>query len=216
MRRIPAQSLLPAAALVLVLLALAGCGSGSSPESTDAPSSTDGGSRTEAAKEPGAAAPEAPRRSAAGKGSAAPGGTHTGDEVVDGFGVEAEGEERQRVVSAARAYFSARAADRWGEACKWLSASSRQTVVTAVRRFAGSAGAGCPEGIAALQGGVSRGLRAEAAEAELVGVRVKGENAFYVYRIPNGTYALLTMLHEDRGWRAAALAGTLIPPVPGR
>lgn len=173
-----------------LLLALAGCGSEDDSETQPAA----GGS---------------------GNAEKPQGTTNTGDEAIDGFGEEAEGEEREAIAAAAQAYFSARAEDRWAEACEHLERSSRRNLAASASRLSDRPGLRCPEALAYLQEGVDPRLRREAAEAPVVGVRVRGENAFYVYRIPTGQDALLSMIREDDEWRARSVAGLVLPEPAG-
>ena len=137
--------------------------------------------------------------------------TDTGDEAIDEFGEEAEGAEREEIAAAARAYFSARADGRWAQACEHLERSSWRNLTASARQLSDRPGLRCPEALAYLQEGVDPRLRREAAEAPVAGVRVRDPNAFYVYRIPTGQEALLSMIREDGEWRARSVAGLVLP-----
>jgi hypothetical protein len=133
-----------------------------------------------------------------------------GDNSLQTFGEDAEGEEREEVVSAMSAYFAALAEGGIEAACPYLVASFRSG-----GQEGQDAGSGdCAALARLLSGGPKGALVAEArtgSRSTILSVRVEDERAIVMLRTARGELAYFTMQREDGEWRATVPTVTVLP-----
>lgn len=188
----------------VVLVALAGCGSGSSSTST--------GHEPETTPQRSKGAPVlTDPRPLPNQGSAAvAAGVPTvkgGDNSIQTYGVEADSRERARVAVIARSYLKAQASGRWGAACDRLIALLHRRL----KMLAGGAkslrGQGCAGAMAAVVGRASPAELRQSAQIHVLSLRVRGKQAFVIYRDGSGHPFNLPLVRENGEWKLSALAG---------
>jgi len=177
---------LAAASLVALLgLLLTSCGSGGSGE---------GGLSAPAKARPGASTPY-----------------EGGERSVEGFGSEANRTSREAILAAEHAYLTAIAVRDFAKACPRLSASVRRSLERLARP--GQA-RGCPAVLPLLLSPSAPALARAQAAGRVTRVRVKGEQAFVLLHAPGARLYVFTMLREAGGWKATALAASVLVPAP--
>jgi hypothetical protein len=171
------------AALLLVVLGIAGCGGGSS-------GSTQG-------------ATQAPAQSSA---QEEPQG---GEASIEEFGEEAEGAERSEVLATFTGYLNALTHKDYATACAYLS----HDVHESLDRFAGKGpGAECASLLPALLSPTASQVARGQAEGTVRKVRVEGERGFVVFKAPGAKLYEMTMVREGGEWKVATVAASVLVP----
>jgi hypothetical protein len=127
-----------------------------------------------------------------------------GDNSIQEYGLEAPSAERIEVASIAQAYLQAQAAGDWDVACSHLAAPVHKKLVLLGK--SAPSPVGCEGAMEAL---LSRKPKAElqsAAEIEVLSLRVKGSQAFVIYRDGNGEPFNLPLIDEGE-WKISAPVG---------
>jgi hypothetical protein len=138
-------------------------------------------------------------------------GFEGGERDVEEFGDEAQGSEKEAVLSAERGYLQAIATKRYDQACANLS----RAVMFSMQHLTQSTGGnpGCPAILPKL---LAAGAAGAAFERQLKGqvarVRVEGRQAFVVFHAPGARLWVMPMSREDGGWRAATISATVLAP----
>jgi hypothetical protein len=132
-----------------------------------------------------------------------------GDNSVQEFGEEAEGEEFDAAAVALHNFLDARAESNWEAACQYMS----NTVIASFEKLAAQAkGVGDTSCAGILEkltnpAAVSV-MKEEAVKANVGSLRIEDEQAFVIYTGIDGTVLAMPMANEDGEWKVASLAGT--------
>lgn len=140
-------------------------------------------------------------------GGSAPLVTKGGDNSIQEFGEEAEGELEAAAV-VAHGYLVGRATENWPVACGYVSKGMQEQLEQLASGSAQLKGKGCPAVMAALTSGVSGGALTELTEVDALSLRSDGERGFLIYRSGDGTNYFMPMAQEDGAWKVSALAST--------
>jgi hypothetical protein len=132
-----------------------------------------------------------------------------GDNSIQTFGGEAAGSDRSQATSAAQAYLNARASKQWDTACSYLAGPIKQQL-GALLAQAKTKSKGCSAAMEAMSTGVSPSALRKAAVIHVLSLRVKGPQAFLIYRDGQGTPSALPMAQEGGTWKVGALAGSAL------
>lgn len=214
----PVATALLAAALAL---AVAGCGSGGGSST-----STQGAAApTEAATTPAGqgASTEASggRQGKSGSGGKSAGGgegsnggrpSHYegGEKSIEDYGSEAEGSDREALLSSFHTYLAALAAKDYATACSYVTKrvqrSLEQFVTPALRRK------GCAAILPKLLSPTAAAIARQQAAGRVTKVRVKGAMAFVVFHAPGAKLYQLTMAREGGAWKATTVAASVLVP----
>jgi hypothetical protein len=241
--RLTATRLLVCLAAILAVLAVAGCGdddsstdatTGAAAERTDQ-SGTPSGDGTAAAPDsdggdadngdPGDQDSSGDEPGDGGSGEEAPAPSQQGDTSLQTFGVDAEDEEREAVLSSFRGFFGALAERNFRGVCKYFTAAYVEQLE---QSFGGPKGPpdlrglkGCDliakflpafAGQAGLRSLVADSKAAVDAEIERVGVdEVEEGRAIILYRPKGDETQYFAMVFEDGLWKTTALAGSPAP-----
>jgi hypothetical protein len=203
--------------LACTLLALAGCGGqggqgGSSTAEAAKPtatkSKTEAPAQTEPKSEPSPGPPAVsfqpkPHHDSGGGSEQfiAPGG----DNSVQEFGAEAQGSEFKAPATALHDLLDARAQRNWAAACRYLSKGAKQGLAQLATKVPQLKGAGCAADLGALTGTIAAAKLREATIADVASVRVKGEQAFLIYRGAQGQVEAVAAVREGGVWKVASL-----------
>jgi hypothetical protein len=233
----PMRRVIAALALVACLaFAFAGCGSddddsGANDQTTAAAGgaqttgdATSGGGSNDGKDEGGEAQGAGPAGSGSGGGNddsgpfnpeqlakefeAPPGG----DDSIQTFGEEAEGDEKEEVVSAMRSFFRAMASGDPERVCAALSKGNVEQFELFLK--AQKEEGDCTTVLAKFLGR-QKGEAERAVNGQVYQVRVEDENAFVMFIPEGGTASYFVMKREDDGWKSTTVStGTSFDPVP--
>jgi hypothetical protein len=214
-----------AAVFACLLLAGAGCGgSGDSSTSTDSETAgsaaagkdkgSSGGATDTTANEDGSGSGSG--SGAQGKdehessGSGGSGGVDPaefkapkgGDDSIQTFGTEAEGDEKDAVVSAMRSFLRALAASDYAKVCAGLTASNREQLQAFLK--AKKETGNCTTVLSkVLVGGANEAKKA--ANGAIYQVRVEDENAFVLFTPEGGKASYFVMKREGDEWKSTSI-----------
>jgi hypothetical protein len=176
---------------LLALALLAGCGGGGGGSTSTSATSASVGATTQASRG------RQPK----------PGG---GVNSTQAYGLEAGAADRAQAASTVKAYLEAQTTRSWGAACSYLSASLRRKLEAAPRRSKSPAlaGKGCEGVMAAFLGKVPRAVLRGATEVHPLSLRVKGTEAFLVYRNGAGGPHYMPLRREGGGWKVNFLVSS--------
>jgi hypothetical protein len=180
-------------ALLVAAALLAACGGGEE-------GSTQAGGGSQGAEEQAA-----PSSRAGESAEPAPGG----EASIEGFGSEAEGAEREAILSVFSGYLDALAEKDYRVACEHLSAVVRESLA---QLAGGDSTTKCPSTLPALLAPTAAQIAQEQAKGEVTKVRVEGERGFVVFKAPGAELYQLTMLAEGGEWKAASVAAAVLVP----
>jgi hypothetical protein len=132
------------------------------------------------------------------------------EESIEGFGEEAEGEDREALISAFRGYFGALAEGDDAKACESLSAK----VTESLQRLAAKAKKdfSCEQLLEALLSPDAKQIAKGQAQGEIRKIRIEGDTAFIVFHAPGARLYQLTMVEEEGQWKATSLAASVLAP----
>jgi hypothetical protein len=134
-----------------------------------------------------------------------------GDNSIQTFGEEVEGDEKDAVVSAMRSFLHALAASEYQKVCDGLtSANIKQLeLYLKLKKEQGD----CPAVLSKiLIGGTDEARRA--ANGAIYQVRIEGENAFVLFTPEGGTASYFVMKNEDGAWKSTTVStGTPFDPL---
>lgn len=173
---------LAALGLVLVVVALSGCGEEERSNRGDGRGEAEGASQ-------------------------ASGG---GEKSIEGFGSEATGEERTVLLSAFHGSLGAIGARDYATACSYLAASVHRSLVQFIGR--GSKDKGCEALLPKLLAPTAAAIAREQANGHVTKVRVAGDRGFVIFHAPGARLYQLTMVREGGRWKAATVAGSVLVP----
>lgn len=202
-----------AALCLLALIALGGCGGrGEGPSSSTAKEAQSPPGGQSAKAKPQSAPPAGPPASSfqakphhdSGGGSAqfiTPGG----DDSVQEYGAEAKGSEFDAAATALHDLLDARAQRNWAAACEYLSGTAKQGLAALGAKVPALEGKGCAAQLGALTAPIAAAKLREAAVADVASVRVKGDQAFAIYRGARGQVEAVSLVREKGAWKVASL-----------
>lgn len=136
--------------------------------------------------------------------------TKGGDNSIQDFGKEAQGEEFATVAAIVHAFLDARAAGNSAEVCKYMSSR----IVDEMKQFASQAPdppKDCAGLIDMFTAPMTPKLRRTIAKADIASVRAEEDAAFVLYRGHQKQVFLLPMAREDGQWKVAAIAASPMP-----
>lgn len=212
----------------IVVVAFAGCGGGSSSTSTSESTSTSSHPDTvavppQAVRKPKAKDESVPAPRPAsdhvltdprplpneGTKAVAPGVpvARGGDNSIQTYGVEAGSRDRLEVAAVVKAYLGAQAGGRWTAACSDLFAPARKKLEALAEASPSLEGTGCAGAMGAVAGERPRAIRQEAANIQVLSLRLQGTQAFVIYRDGAGKPMNLPLVREGGEWKLDALAG---------
>ncbi len=135
-----------------------------------------------------------------------------GDNSIQTYGTEGPAADRVAIAATAQAYLNDLAAGRWAAACSLYPAATQRKMANVVQRSPRIGGSGCGPALGALLVHAPKSLLRSKARIEVVSFRVKGPQAFIVYR-NGGKYYNLPLHREGGQWKITATFG--IPLVLG-
>lgn len=170
-----------ASAALLCIVVLAGCGAGG--DSQGAPSST----------------PPAP---------AAASSSESAEASIEEFGEEAEGKDREQLLSVFHGYLGSLAVGDEAAACAYLG----EQVRASLGQFSDAKEAGCPEILEAIlvpeAGAIAHGQE----RGRIEKVRLEGDTAFVVFHAPGARLYQMNLAKEDGKWKASLLSSSVLAP----
>ena len=201
---------LPLLTALLLTLAPAACGSGSSEPTSGAASAVQPPpADTPAAKGDGSDDKrEKPKAEADSGGGAKQFEVRGGDNSIQEYGEEQSGSEFAAAAEVLHAYLDARAAGAWDVACEQLAAAVTDELVRQLGAAQGGEKAGCREILVSLTASVPAAALREAARAEVGAFRVSGGSGFLLFRGARGENFFIPMHREDGDWKVAAIAAS--------
>lgn len=128
------------------------------------------------------------------------------DNSVEEFGAEANEDEFQAAAAALHDLLDARAQRNWAAACEYLSEGAKRGIAALGAKAPQLKGKGCPTQLGALTAAIATAKLREAAIANVASVRVKGEQAFLIYRGAHGQVEAITLDREGAEWKVASLS----------
>jgi hypothetical protein len=129
-----------------------------------------------------------------------------GDNSIQVFGTEAPSTERVEVAKLIKGYLSAEAMGRWTAACAELSAAVRHQLKQSAKA-AGLKTKGCAGTFAALLSHTPPKTLKDGAQIHVLSLRVKGNQAFVIYRNATGKAFNLPLNRESGQWKITAPLG---------
>jgi hypothetical protein len=129
------------------------------------------------------------------------------DNSIQSYGLESESADRLQAASVVKAYLDAQAAGRWSEACSYLSAELRARLEELAQSIPDSSASGCAAAMGTFLADVRKDALATVADIEVLSMRVRGKNAFLIYRDGEALATAMVMSLEGGTWRVGALAG---------
>lgn len=137
--------------------------------------------------------------------------TKGGDNSIQEYGLEGPSEDRVGAARTLQAYLTAQTAGRWGRACSYLSAATKEEL----ERLVGQAKTkdeepkpeGCAEIMRALGGSASGSASRKAADIRVRSMRVAGDQAFAVYEDSEGRSFAIAMDREGDSWFVGDISG---------
>lgn len=189
--------------LVILVLAVAGCGSNAPTTSSETPSHPNTSTETPPAIADGHRAPLA--------GSNAQGASSTASRVaairrVLDYGSAAGPAQRSAVRAAAAGFFTALASRDYAAVCTGLGAGNREQL-QGLLQLKHVQASGCPGVLRKLL--VSQRIAANAAKAahaKLQSVRIRGVVAYIIYQPAGGPRSYFVMKREKGAWKATSMA----------
>jgi hypothetical protein len=129
---------------------------------------------------------------------------------IEGFGEEAQGSEREELISTFHAYLGSIAAKDYEETCSYLS----ERVKDGLEQFTGQAKKplSCEELLEGLLAPQAAAIAKSQAEGEITKLRSDGETAFVVFHAPGARLYQLNLVKEGNEWKAASLSASVLAP----
>lgn len=213
--QVKAGALLAPTSVVLALVGPAACGGGSSASSITqnaASTMTSSAPSTTSKADTSQPTAKAPRSS----GTIPSGGGAAGfrmrgaDNSIPDYGEEASAAERRAAGTALAAYLGALAKGQWPKACPHVASSMRRSLERLASTAKQLKGAGCAGDLNALVARISS-VRADPFSGALAAFRVKGTQAFALFRGPDRQKYYMPMASEGGAWRVTQFAPDAYP-----
>lgn len=170
--------------------------------------SGDSGSNGSSPAEEGSA-PASPVKHSDSGGGAAQFETKGSDNSIQEFGQEGDNSARADAAAVLHAYLDARAAQRWEEACSYLSADVVATMEQFADAYAGDKQVeGCPDVLGGFNEAAGVSALRDAAKVDVGSLRMEGERGFLLYHAVGGADYAIPLVQEGGAWKLAAPEGT--------
>jgi hypothetical protein len=141
-----------------------------------------------------------------------PGQRETPEESVEGFGEEAAGPRRERILAAERAYLQAIASHDYPSACARLSSRVRESLAA----FPAKAGEPkrCEEILPRLLAPSAAAISRRQARGRVSRVRIGGEQALVIFHAPGARLYVFSLQGEGGEWKATRVSASILVPLP--
>ncbi len=133
-----------------------------------------------------------------------------GDNSIQTYGTEAPAAERIAVAAAAKAFLDSEADGRWAVACTYLPSSTQRKMTRAAKRSPQIKGGGCAAVLGTMLARAPKPLLRSGSQIHVLSLRVKGSQAFVIYRNAAGKAYNLPLRREGGEWKVAALTGVAL------
>ncbi len=137
-------------------------------------------------------------------------GYEPGEKSVENFGAEAEGSDRQAVLTAEQAYLTALASRDYTAACSHMTVQTQKSLQQVVVKRLRSEG--CPAILPKLLSPTAPAVARQQANGKISKVRVDDDRAFVIFRAPGAKLYVFTMQREDDAWKATTVAASILVP----
>ena len=135
-----------------------------------------------------------------------------GDNSIQEYGVEAPSDDRVQASRIFQAYLNARLDGNWALACSYLSESMKAQLA----QFGGQAqreggrAPDCTQVMRAFTQGVPKEALRNAAQINVLSMRVENDQAFLLYRDGDDLPSSVPMNEEGDAWKVSAIAGSAL------
>ena len=129
---------------------------------------------------------------------------------IEGYGDEAEGSDREAVLSAFHAYFGALAQGDEQAACSRLGANVQRSLQSLAAKSKKELS--CAQLLELLLSPQAKQIAKGQANGKITKVRIKGDTAFIVFHAPGARLYQLTMVEEEGEWKATTLSASVLAP----
>ena len=135
-----------------------------------------------------------------------------GDNSIQEFGVEAPSDDRVQASRVFQAYLNARLDGDYALACSYLSESMKRQLASfgGQAHRAGGRAPDCAQVMRAFTQGVPKEALRNAAQINVLSMRVEDEQAFLLYRDGEDLPSSIPMNEEGGAWKVAAIAGSAL------
>lgn len=134
-----------------------------------------------------------------------------GDNSIQEFGVEGSSSERVQASQVLQAYLDARLDGEWALACSYLADPVKKQLAQSGGQAArGGQSLDCAQVMRAFTQGAPREALRNAADINVLSMRVRDGQAFLLYRDGEGTPTAISMNEESGAWKVAAIAGSAL------
>jgi hypothetical protein len=214
------------AAVATTVLAMAGCGGGSDttnqtgstsspPEERAAPEQQTGqagghreGGPAHSARPRGLNPADVQSLPNEGTKAVAPGvpTTHGGDNSIQAYGIESNGNERAQAAGALKSYLAALLGRDWNKACSLLATPTKEDLERLwVKATGGNGGPACQKAVAGFLAGLPQGQLRSLGDLHVLSMRIEGDRGFLIYDDAKGTVSESPMQREAGGWKVRTL-----------
>lgn len=131
-----------------------------------------------------------------------------GEASIEDFGSEAQGAEREAILSSFTGYLNALAEKDYEAACSYLAVAARSSL----RQLAADSKAPCSALLPGLLSTTAPTVAREQAEGDVTRIRVEGEQGFVVFHAPGAELYQQTMIAEGGKWRVQTVAASILVP----
>jgi hypothetical protein len=133
-----------------------------------------------------------------------------GDNSVQTFGVESPSADRVEAAAVLQSFLDARAQGQWPQACSYLSSALREQLEALGKQTKQASLGDCPAMLGALSTRVAPTALHDAAEIQVISMRVEGSHAFLIYKDSEDTPLSMPVSREGDAWKVAALDGSAL------
>jgi hypothetical protein len=143
--------------------------------------------------------------------------TKNGDNSIQTFGVESDGDERAEAAGVLKTYLAAELKGEWARACSLLAVETREDLERLWVQAAGTnRGPPCQRAMAGFLHGVPKSQIRILGTLHVLSMRIEGDRGFIIYHSGNGTPSESPMQKEDGRWKVRTLvAKVLLTPDTG-
>ncbi|HEX5929788.1 MAG TPA: hypothetical protein VFY48_10385 [Solirubrobacterales bacterium] len=137
--------------------------------------------------------------------------TKGGDNSIQDFGKESEGEDFEEASEVVVGFLLAREKGNWATVCSYTAKATLKPIEQFTARDPKYAGKGCPELLAALLGAAPASTRASTVGDGIDSLREEGDTAFALYHGTDGVNYTLPMVKEDGQWKVGGMSPSELP-----
>jgi hypothetical protein len=132
--------------------------------------------------------------------------TQGGDDSIQSYGIESNGDERVQAAGVLEAYLQAELSGNWSKGCSLLAAETREDLERLWEKASGTKGGqACEKAMAGFLQGVPRNEIRALADLHVLSMRVEGDRGFVIYDDGKGTASESPMQLEQGHWRVRTL-----------